>query len=732
MAQFIMRRLLVSALVLAGCEGPAGPPGPAGPTGPDGQQGPEGPEGAVGQPGTGDDGTSPWFTDDGVDIEVTDLSLANGSAIVSFTLDDKLGAGGAALDREGRLTQGAVSLSFVLGQLAVDGAGEPGPYTAYTTRVVGGATQATTESVAANVVTVAVTQGTYRYTFAAPLTAFDAARTQTVIAIASRTVDGVTRMDRSVRSVRPDGGTMVTRQVADDARCDTCHGTLAAHGGRYDAVDQCVVCHTQQTSDPDTGNTVDLRVMAHKIHRGAALPTVVAGGTYQIIGFGGAVHDYSTVTFPQSIERCDACHGGAQGDFWQRKPTVDACTSCHDDVVFVDAPPPGKTRHAYGVPENAPCGVCHGATTGVSPVDASHRDSTFDTSQSLVVTIDPMATVPPGTSPSFTFRVTANGQPRNILTTPLGQLRATLAGPNGDFTTYWTVGTSTNPFAQTTIQGSGATGTLAAVDAAAGVFSYTFPATITVPAGATGSYTVGIEASLNSATPRYATVSPMRAFAVTDTVAQPRRSIIDPAKCDGCHYDLTFHGGGRRGAEYCVMCHNPENANNERISRFEGSTVLAESVDFRVMIHKIHAGEELSQPYLLGGFPLPSVTNPAGTIYDFGEVRYPRSRAECTACHQPGTYGLPAAQGRAPSILQELTCTEPATPGDPDLYCQSPYWNVTQTYRVAPESSVCTSCHDQPYVAVHAMLNTLANGSEACATCHGPGKTHDVAVVHAR
>lgn len=694
-----------------------------------GDEGPGGDTGAVGDPGApGDDGTSPWFTDDAVDIEVTDLSVGATSATVSFTLDDKPGAGGKALDRAGNLTQGAVTVSFVLAQMGVDGVtGEPQAYTAYTTRVVGGATQATTESVAANFTTTSVTQGTYRYTFAAPLTGFDATHTQSVVAIASRTVDGVTSMDRAMRSVRPDGGAMLTRTVVDDARCDSCHGSFAAHGGRYTEASQCVTCHTQQTTDPDTGNTVDFKVMLHKIHNGA--------DGYQIIGYGGSVHTWDTVAYPQSIERCDSCHGGAQGNNWQTQPSVAACTSCHGDVTFVDPPPAGMTRHAYGVTTASPCNVCHGATSGVAPVATSHVDPSFDTSHSLSITIDPMANVLPGASPTFTFRVVADGQPRNILTAPLGSLRATLAGPNNDFQTYWTVtsgtSTTTNPWAQATMAGTGAVGTLTAVDAANGVFSYTFPSTMALPASATGSYTVGIEASTNSSSPRFATTSPMRAFGVTDAIAQPRREVIDPAKCNGCHYDLTFHGGGRRGGAYCVMCHNPENANADRIARFESSTVLAESVDFRVMIHKIHAGEELSQPYVLGANPTPTTANPAGTPTNFGEVRYPRSRAECTACHLPGTYGLPASQGRAQSILQELTCTE--TPGaDTDSYCTSPFWNVTQTYRLSPETSVCTSCHDQPYVAVHAMINTAPNGAEACATCHGPGADHDVAKVHAQ
>ena len=222
----------------------------------------------------------------------------------------------------------------------------------------------------------------------------------------------------------------------------------------------------------------------------------------------------------------------------------------------------------------------------------------------------------------------------------------------------------------------------------------------------------------------------MRAFAVTDLVAHERRQVIDPAKCNACHNDLAFHGGSRRGAAYCVMCHNPENANNERIARREGSTVLAESVDLRVMIHKIHRGEELSQPYVLGAFPVPTVANPAGTQENFAEVRYPRKRSDCVACHQAGTFALPAPS-RAPSILQELTCTE--VPGaDADNFCTSPFWNVTQTFRLAPETAACTGCHDQTFVLAHAIVNTTALGVEACATCHGPGKDYDVATVHAK
>ncbi|MEZ4399561.1 MAG: OmcA/MtrC family decaheme c-type cytochrome [Kofleriaceae bacterium] len=731
-----MRTLVVAAaLALVACEGPAGPGGPPGDPGDPGDPGAPGTPGQIGPEGPpGADGVTPWFTGPGVDVEVTELTVSATQAVVTFRLRD---GAGTPLDRAGRLTQGPVAMSFVLAQLGVDGAGAPTQYTAYTVRTVTSptsgltATQATTENSGA-FATLDVTAGTYAYTFAAPLTGFDPALTQTVMAVASRTFDGASAFDRATLSVRPAGGAAAARGVVSQSACGACHGSFGAHGGRYVAVEQCVMCHTAQTSDPDTGNTVDFRVMLHKIHAGEGLPSVVAGTPYQIIGFGGSVHDFSTVVFPHSITKCDSCHAGAaQADNWKTNPSDAACRSCHDTVSFVDPPPAGMVLHGGGAqPPGAPCNVCHPATGSIAPLVPAHALPALDLSHVLAVDVQGFDPVVPGQPLAFTFRVTYDGAPRDILAAPLASMRALMVGPNSDYTQYWTVGTSTNPWAQATVQGGGASGTLAAVDAANGTFRYTFPATIPVPATATGSFTLGIEAAVNSAEPRHAAVSPMVPFAVTDAVAQPRRQVIDPDKCNACHANLSAHGGNRRGAAYCVACHNPENANNERVARFEGSTVLAESVDLRVMIHKIHMGEELTQPYVLGAFPAPSVANPAGTPINFGETRYPRPRTECAACHRPGTWGLPSP-GRAPSILQELTCSE--DPGaDGDSYCTNPAWAVSDTFRLPPETAACTSCHDQPYVAAHAAVNTTLLGAEACATCHGPGADFDAVAVHAR
>ena len=97
------------------------------------------------------------------------------------------------------------------------------------------------------------------------------------------------------------------------------------------------MCHTPQTTEPNTGNTVDFKVMIHKIHMGSQLPSVKAGKPYQI-GGGANPSDWSTVVFPSDPRRCESCHdpksGAAQADAWLKNPSRAACGSCHDNVNF--------------------------------------------------------------------------------------------------------------------------------------------------------------------------------------------------------------------------------------------------------------------------------------------------------------------------------------------------------------------------------------------------------------
>ncbi len=446
--------------------------------------------------------------------------------------------------------------------------------------------------------------------------------------------------------------------------------------------------------------------MIHKIHDGSSLPSVVAGTPYQIIGFGQSVNDFSTVVFPQDIKRCVACHAGAEGDRWETAPSKTTCTSCHDTTSFVLPLPPGTVLHGGGTqPDDAMCAVCHPSTGSLAGIADKHLVGLLSpTATQVALQIQSITGTAPGQAPTMIFAAMVDGAPRDLIGQPLTGLTATIAGPTTDFSTEW----------QATIQGAAPVGTLAAVDASAGTFSYTFPATAAIPLASTGSYEVALEGYIQptSADPRYAALNPVLPFAVTGTAIVPRRTIVQLELCDGCHFSLAAHGGMRTNPQYCVFCHNTANFDSAGVPQFEATQgVLADTIDFRHFIHKIHMGTLLTEPYLIGGFPLPTVANPGGTPNDFAAVRYPRSPKECEACHATRNWTLPLVASTAylPSTSALMGC---AAGGGTDMtaLCAAPFWTVTATTKVPPEASVCTSCHDGPDVAAHAQLNETSAG----------------------
>ena len=61
----------------------------------------------------------------------------------------------------------------------------------------------------------------------------------------------------------------------------------------------CVLCHTPQSVDPNTGNTVDLPKLSTKSTWEQSSPNAQAGNPYQIFGFSGHT-DWHDVVFPEA------------------------------------------------------------------------------------------------------------------------------------------------------------------------------------------------------------------------------------------------------------------------------------------------------------------------------------------------------------------------------------------------------------------------------------------------
>ena len=79
---------------------------------------------------------------------------------------------------------------------------------------------------------------------------------------------------------------------------------------------------------------------------------------------------------------------------------------------------------------------------------------------------------------------------------------------------------------------------------------------------------------------------------------EPRRKVVDIAKCNGCHSFLSLHGENRNQIEQCVLCHNPSETDaagaRSRLIR-PTRTQPNQAVNFALMIHKIHTGEKMTR-----------------------------------------------------------------------------------------------------------------------------------------
>jgi OmcA/MtrC family decaheme c-type cytochrome len=642
------------------------------------------------------------FVRPGLVIRILSADIASDGTIrARFRITDPQGL---PLDRTGVETPGAVNTSFIAGTIP---SGQT-QYTSYTTRLatspINGdtATQAATD---ANGVYVKIGDGEYQYTFGtkAP-SGIDRTATHSIGVYSTRnlvTFDLGSQYSNHVFNFVPDGSAVkVTRDVVRTATCNKCHNPLALHGGSRRNVELCVMCHTPQTNDPDTGNTVNFPVMIHKIHTGSSLPSVKAGGKYQIIGNAQSLHDWSTVVFPADVRNCQVCHdpksGAAQANAYLT-PNRAACGACHDDVKFAT----GQNHVSLPQVSDNQCSSCH-TPQGELEFDASimgaHTIATRSkTLPGVVIQLVKVDNGTAGQKPTVTFTLKdSSGAP--IPLTEMNRLALVLAGPTTDYG-------STN-FGATTA-GYVSEDATKATCGPDGTCVYQFLAAI--PAGSSGTFTIGAEgrrtATLLAGTEKqvttnYGAINKVINFSVDGSQVKARRTVVATAKCNECHSFLSLHGENRNQVEQCVLCHNPNENDKARRPASEGAP---QAINFAQMIHKIHTGEELTA----NGGSL-TIYGFGGSKNDFTEVRFPGDRRDCSTCHVNGSEQLPLQAG----LLQV---------SDPRGLIPS----------VGPITSACTGCHVSRPAASHALANTSTLG-ESCAVCHSPQGEFSVDKVHAR
>jgi len=487
-------------------------------------------------------------------------------------------------------------------------------------------------------------------------------------------------------------------------------------------------------SGPDGAELVPGRVVARTSN--------YQPGPYQADGFG----------FPRDLRDCAACHAGAP----QEAEVVEAisrrtCHGCHPDVWFGAGPITDLVHFAHaGGPQadDGACVTCHvagpGRPTVRAPIAEAHVHPILSPSSNKpVVEVVGVSGASAGAVPTVSFKVSDRVGPLLSLAAPtpatdaaspvpraMASVTFLFAGPAGDYLA-----------ASGTLRESVPLTTTAD---AQGVFRYTF--TKPLPATAHGTWGLGVEARRRQAVALYDTArdafpwpytgetvneyADNRVLYVdTDAGTWPgglpvhRRPAVERSRCNGCHLDLTFHGGTRHDPEYCVLCHTPDATDwsrrpkdpsgNVNLGTVYSSTsfgtydgIEERSIHFKVMIHRLHTGAgqgtaciDLAAPHVVGGL-----------FYD--GVRFPSRLADCRTCHAEGTFTLEAIPANAPPTSANETAT---------IRHAASATHVAGEPQLLPQAAACNSCHGTAYAFAHAAKYTTAAG-EQCLQCHGGGK----------
>jgi len=735
---------MLLGLFFAACSG-----GDDGKDGTDGTAGPEGPVGPTGPEGPTAGGGVPIDSADRINIAVTgiDVPAGGGAPTVFLSLTNDLDQGLRGLP-DG-------DIRFVLAQLTPGSDGGSSEWQSYVTRETGGIVDGQADAERGSAGTLVDNgDGTYEYTFSSDLTAYpagpayDAAKTHR-LGIEIRGQAPIST--NGIHDFVPAGGPPAfERKIVDNDTCDSCHDRFEFHGGPRTDVDYCVTCHNPYSIDGDSGNTVDMKALMHNIHSGR--------DGYVIFGHNNSEHDYSDIHWTQDIRNCQTCHEESdpntpQASNWRLVPNRASCGTCH-----FDDGDPANGEHDFAIEDGAhPFGMqfaddlqcidCHGPNSVLeyAIVANAHEIPEATAAKAFEYVVVGITDTGPGDTPTATIKVLNPTDPNyaadpdstaydiNDAAGPFQASRARLRldvawtsemlgnlDPNDELGRAPDDGAPFAPIAIDFVTGA---------TSADGInFTKTAPAAI--PSTATGSGLAILEGrprvDIDGTLTSLAVAANSLPFAITDTDdmgdpdPQDRRKIVDIAKCNDCHNNLSLHGDNRSGnTEVCSTCHNP-NATDIAQRGVAGSDCdnnlgpTEAPIDMKRMVHQIHSGTT-------------GICGYDNSDHPYFDVVYPGHLNNCEGCHRPGTF--------YPVDGTEVLATTILTGADRSI--------LSDDTAISANTAICSGCHASSLAIEHMIHNggdfeagkdedgvLISSGVETCELCHDEGRSADVGEMH--
>jgi OmcA/MtrC family decaheme c-type cytochrome len=263
-----------------------------------------------------------------------------------------------------------------------------------------------------------------------------------------------------------------------------------------------------------------------------------------------------------------------------------------------------------------------------------------------------------------------------------------------------------------------------------------------------GTYTVGIELrkdyTVNGAVvhdPGNATAD----FLVGTATVIEHRELVTLANCNQCHENLRVHGDNRNNIENCLLCHTA-GAEDRNTPTVAGGTPGV-TIDFRVMIHKIHSGKHLpsvlgvatnsdgTRNYAAGAKPYEMIGY-GDSVVDFSDITWPAWPSFYTPMPRDAGYTLLASGNQSlENTMRQAPVECDKCHGDPDGAGPLPAPAQGDSIYTNPSRVVCSSCHDDwdpsnPYTSNTATMPAQPDDG-ACKQCHREsGTALDVRDAH--